>query len=148
MYVKFFSTLLVFFSVTAPAQADFLETNWIVEKFTGELWFLDASDFVGETQSFQGGYADGVFYACNYDGQSMTYTSYAVDDFFTNPAFRAFEPVRDEIHHEAATVFVHRVTCARPDGSTHPVVLYPFVTNDVRDQSWYLLEGGVFSLSR
>jgi hypothetical protein len=146
MHDKFFLIFLTFFGIASPVQADFLETTWIVEKFAGEPWFLDPSNFLGETQSFQGGYADGVFYACNYDGQSMTYTSYDVEDFFENAEFRRFESVHDEISLGATTVFVHRVTCARPDGESHPAVLYPFVTNDVRDQAWYLIEGVIFSL--
>ena len=33
-------------------------------------------------------------------------------------------------------------------GTTYPTVLYPFVTNYIGAQAWYLLEGGVFSLQQ
>jgi hypothetical protein len=52
MYQKFFPTLLVFFSITTPVQADFLETTWYVEKFTGEAWALDPATIMGAGQNF------------------------------------------------------------------------------------------------
>lgn len=138
--------LLACFGFSSPLKADFLETTWVVEKFTGEAWFLTPSDFVSQRQSFYRGYAEGVFYTCRYEGQSATYNRYSIENFFENPEFDDFKVLREEMSNGATTLYVHRITCANPEDSSSPKVLYPFITNDVRKQSWYLLEGGVFSL--
>ena len=130
----------------APARADFIEITWTVSSFTGEAWFIDPASVKGATQYFEGGYAEGVFYTCAYAGQSMTYTSYAPDDFLANPEFAAFATLDDPRFTLAAQIFVHRVTC---EGSGDPVarrVLYPFITTDGRDVAFYPFEGGIFTL--
>jgi hypothetical protein len=131
--------------VAGPASADFVNTTWTVERFTGETWFVQPNKVIGQTQMFNGGYAEGVFYSCDFNGQSMTYTTYANDDFFDNPEFDTFIPLKANMEADSETLFVHRVTC---NGSelVPPRVLYPLVTNETRQQAWYLYEGGVFSL--
>ena len=146
MYEKFFPTLLVFLSIASPGQADFLDTTWYVEKFTGEAWALDPATIMGAGQNFYRGYSEGIFYSCDYNHQSKTYTTYDIESFFLNPEFRLFEPLRSEISSSAQTIFVHRITCSSPDDVGNRRVLYPFVTNDVRQQAWYLFEGGVYSM--
>lgn len=146
MYSKACLILCATLGLATPVQADFLETTWLVKKFTGEPWFLEPSDFIGQSQFFFKGYAEGVFYSCNYDGQSQTYTTYGLREFFKVPDFETFKLVQKEITNGSQKVFVHRITCARPNGSPQPYVLYPFVTTDTRNQAWYLLEGGIFSL--
>lgn len=129
----------------SPASADFVDTTWTVETFTGEAGFVDPEKVVGSTQMFNGGYAEGVFYDCNFNGQSMTYTTYANDDFFNNPEFEKFTPVSADMEADSDTLFVHRITC-NGNELVPPRVLYPFVTNDSRKRAWYLYEGGVFSM--
>lgn len=129
----------------SPASADFIETIWKVEKFTGEAWFVQPMKVIGQTQMFDGGYAEGVFYDCEFNGQSMTYTTYANADFFENPEFEKFVTLKADTEADSDTLFVHRITC---NGSelVPPRVLYPFVTNETREKAWYLYEGGVFSM--
>lgn len=129
----------------SPASADFVDTTWTVETFTGEAWFVDPEKVVGSTQMFNGGYAEGVFYDCDFNGQSMTYITYANDDFFNNPEFEKFTPVSADMEADSDTLFVHRITC-NGNELVPPRVLYPFVTNDSRKRAWYLYEGGVFSM--
>lgn len=126
------------------AHADFIETTWTVEKFTGEAWFVQPDNAIGKTQMFDGGYAEGFFYSCDFNGQSMAYTTYANDDFFKNPEFNLFAPLHEEMTADSGTLFVHRITC-NGNELVPPRVLYPFVTNETRERAWYLYEGGVFS---
>lgn len=138
---------LVLGLAVSPASADFVETTWTVEGFTGKAWFVDPDKVIGQTQMFDGGYAEGIFYECGFNGQSKTYTTYDNEDFFENPEFEKFIPLKAEMEAESDTLFVHRVTC---NGSelVLPRVLYPFLTNETRQRAWYLYEGGVFTLIR
>ena len=130
---------------SGPALADFIETTWTVNEFTGEAWFVQPNKIIGQPQMFDGGYAEGVFYSCDSNGQSMTYTTYANEDFFKNPEFDRFISLKGDMEADSDKLFVHRVTC---NGSelVPPRVLYPLVTNETRQRAWYLYEGGVFSM--
>ena len=133
-------------ALSAPAQADFIDTRWSVVGFTGEAWFINPQSVISQSQTFNRGYAEGVFYNCDYAGQSSTYTRYDNDAFFANPEFELFLPLREEMTLSSEELFVHRVTC---EGGVNPAkrqVMYPLVTNEARKSAWYLFEGGVFSL--
>lgn len=140
-----FAATLALGLAVSPASADFVDTTWKVEKFTGEAWFVQPKEVMGQTQVFDGGYAEGFFYDCDFNGQSMTYTTYVNDDFFENPEFDRFTPLKADMEADSDTLFVHRITC---NGSelVPPRALYPFVTNETGERAWYLYEGGVFSL--
>lgn len=146
MIHRLYSALVMLAAFTIPVHADFVHTKWTVENFVGEAWSFDPEEFIGETQSFDRGYSEGVFFTCRFEGQSLTYNRYQPEVFFQNPEFESFGVFRDEMSDGATTFYVHRITCANPEGGAAPKVLYPFVTNDVRQQAWYLLGGGVFSL--
>lgn len=138
---------LIFGLSASVASANFIDTIWTVEKFTGEAWFVKPEKIIGKTQTFDRGYAEGVLYECNFNGQSMIYTTYANDDFFENPEFQTFAPLREEMTADSEQLYVHRITCNGND-LVPPRVLYPFVTNETRERAWYLYEGGVFSFSK
>ena len=139
------SGLVMASSTCAAAQADFIETTWTVEKFTGTAWFVQPEKVIGQTQMFNGGYAEGAFYSCDSNGQSMTYTTYTNEDFFKNPEFDQFIPLKGDMEADSEMLYVHRITCNGND-LVPPRVLYPFVTNETRERAWYLYEGGVFSI--
>jgi hypothetical protein len=132
--------------VSAPAHADFIDTRWSVVGFTGEAWFIDSQSVIGQPQTFNRGYAEGVFYNCDYGGQSSTYTQYDNDTFFANPEFDVFVPLREQMMLSSESLFVHRITCEGGGNPAERRVMYPFVTNEARKSAWYLFEGGVFSL--
>lgn len=132
--------------LSAPAQADFIDTRWSVVGFTGEAWFINTQSAIGQSQTFNRGYAEGVFYSCDFAGQSSTYTRYDNDAFFANPEFELFLPLREEITLSSEALFVHRITCEGGGNPAKRRVMYPFVTNEARKSAWYLFEGGVFSL--
>ncbi|EDM72512.1 hypothetical protein RAZWK3B_09681 [Roseobacter sp. AzwK-3b] len=142
---RILAAALAFGLAVSPANADFIDTTWTVEKFTGEAWFVQPEKVIGQTQMFDGGYAEGYFYSCDFKGQSMTYTTYANTEFFENPEFKKFIPLKSDMEADSDTLFVHRVTCNGND-LVPPRVLYPFVTNETRERAWYLYEGGIFAL--
>ena len=137
---------VLFAGLTSSAHADFIDTRWSVVGFTGEAWYINSQDIIGKSQLFNRGYAEGVFYNCDYAGQSSTYTRYANEDFFANPEFELFAPERDDMVLSSETLFVHRITCEGNGSSALRRVIYPFVTNEARHSAWYLFEGGVFIL--
>lgn len=143
-----YSLLTILFSVAfgGSTHADFIDTRWSVVGFTGEAWFINTQDVIGQSQTFNRGFAEGVFYNCDYAGQSSTYTRYDNDDFFANPEFEVFLPLREEMTLSSEALFVHRVTCEGGGDPAQRRVMYPFVTNEARKSAWYLFEGGVFSL--
>lgn len=132
--------------LSAPAQADFIDRHWSVVGFTGEAWFINTQSVIGQSQTFNRGYAEGVFYNCDYAGQSSTYIRYDNDAFFANREFELFLPLREEMTLSSEALFVHRITCEGGGNPAKRRVMYPFVTNEARKSAWYLFEGGVFSL--
>ncbi|MDD9709714.1 hypothetical protein PVW53_14015 [Seohaeicola sp. SP36] len=131
---------------STPVSADFIDTQWSVVGFNGEAWFINTQGIIGQSQTFNRGYAEGVFYNCDYAGQSSTYTRYDNNTFFANPEFELFLPLREEMTLSSETLFVHRITCEGGGNPAQRRVMYPFITNEARKSAWYLFEGGVFSL--
>lgn len=147
--MKTISTILAValgLALSTPTYADFIDTRWSVVGFTGEAWFINSQSVIGQSQTFNRGFSEGVFYNCDYAGQSSMYTRYDNDAFFANPEFELFLPLREEMTLSSEGLFVHRITC---EGSGNPAqrrVMYPFVTNEARKSAWYLFEGGIFTL--
>lgn len=142
------SSLAVSFyaALSGAALADFVDTRWVVTGFTGKAWYINTQTVIGQSQTFNKGYAEGVFYNCNYAGQSSTYTAYDNDTFFSNPEFALFLPLREGMTLSSETLFVHRITCEGNGDPARRNVMYPFVTNEARKSAWYIFEGGVFEL--
>ena len=133
---------------TTQVQADSIDGQWSIVGFKGEAWFVDPQELIGSTQEFQGGFAVGPLYSCDFAGQSMTYTTYANEEFFNNPEFAQFLAVEEELTSSNSLVFVHRITCDGQGDASSRRVLYPIVTNEARVSAWYLYEGGIVELFR
>jgi hypothetical protein len=119
----------------------------LVTGFAGDAWFVDVQSAISQNQTSYRGHAEGVFYSCNYEGQSATYTRYKNNDFFTNPEIELFLPERETMTRKSEVLFVHRITCEGDGKPSQRRVIYPFVTKNIRESAWYLFEGGVFSLT-
>lgn len=146
-YTRRLASIIVMVGTSAGvACADFLDTTWTVTQFDGEAWFVEPEKVIGQTQTFEGGYAEGAFYTCDFNGQSSIYTTYENEAFFENPEFVKFAPLWDDMMAGSQRLFVHRVTCNGND-LVKPSVFYPVVTNETRRRAWYLYEGGVFSMT-
>ena len=68
-------------------NAQYIDTKWTVTGYFGELWYAEEEDILGKQQEFFKGWADGVFYSCDYAGQSATYNSYTIKEFIENKEF-------------------------------------------------------------
>ena len=99
-------------------SAQYIDTKWTVTGYFGELWFAEEEDILGKHQEFYKGWADGVFYSCDYAGQSATYNTHTIKEFLVNKEFelvnqeKAFSKVFEEsgLLNENTDGFVHRIT--------------------------------------
>ena len=143
--------LLILAFLSNLSFANFIETKWRivphskwkVSSFVGETWFSKPEDIIGKYQEFFKGWAEGVFYSCNYAGQSVTYNSYSPSEFLGNKEFSLFGETHVELNQHK--VYVHRITCNGKNGNDRKV-LYPFVTQENSRKAYYLFEGAIFTL--
>ena len=155
MFYKIFNRLILGMLLTFPsiASAQFLDAKWTVTEYFGELWFAEEEEILGKHQEFYKGWADGVFYSCDFAGQSKTYNTHTIREFLANKEFKlvnqekAFSIVFEEngLMNENTEVFVHRITC---NGSkvVDRKVLYPFITVDGSNKAFYVYEGAIITL--
>mgnify|MGYP000995387021 CR=1 FL=1 len=124
-------------------QAQFVDTKWKVTAYAGEPWYAKPEEeLIGRFQSFQKGWADGVFFACDLKGLSKTYTRYTREEFLNAKEFRLFKTLNIPLEDE--TVYVHRISCNGWEASERRV-LYPLVTQDNK-RAYYLFEGAIYTL--
>lgn len=134
------------FAMPSPMIAQTIDADWTVTAFSGEALFVDPQKVIGTVQSFNGGYSEGPFYACNFGGQSMGYTTYDMVEFINSRAFELFLPAHAEISQTGSKVFVHRISCNGDDDPLSRRALYPFITVDDAPIAWYPFEEGVFKM--
>ena len=134
-------------------SAQYIDTKWTVTGYFGELWYAEEEEILGKQQEFFKGWADGVFYSCDYAGQSKTYNAYTIKEFLGNKEFElvnedeAFSKVFAEngLVNENTKVFVHRITC-NGKKVVDRRVLYPFITVDGSNRGFYVYEGAIITL--
>ena len=51
------------FIIPSLLTAQYIDTNWTVIGYFGELWFAEEENILGKQQEFSKGWADGVFYS-------------------------------------------------------------------------------------
>ena len=96
-----------------PANADLVETTWVVDSFVGDPIFADPKKILGQSQMFYKGMAKGIFYSCDYGGQIKTYNTYSLDEFLKNKEFDLFAKYNDQLFRiknkpvAPSEVFVH-----------------------------------------
>ena len=159
--MKLFNKILkkvvsVGFLFTFPSilSAQYIDTKWTVTGYFGELWFAEEEDVLGKHQEFYKGWADGVFYSCDYAGQSATYNTHTIKEFLVNKEFelvnqeKAFSKVFEEngLMNENTEVFVHRIIY---NGSkvADRKVLYPFITADGSNKAFYIYEKAIITFT-
>ena len=69
-------------------HAHVIDTSWRVTEVVGEPWFADPSSIIGKDQEFFKGWAEGVFYECDYKGQSKIFTHYQLEEFLENKEYK------------------------------------------------------------
>ena len=114
-------------------NAQYIDTKWTVTGYFGDLWYAEEKNILGKKQEFFKGWANGIFYSCDYAGQSATYNSYSIKEFLENKEFKlvnqdnAFSKVfaQNGLTYEKSKVFVHRITCNVKKVSDRKI-FYPF----------------------
>ena len=146
---------LILLTMLLPAKADMIDVTWYVDSFVGDPIFADPKRILGQRQMFYKGMAKGVFYSCDYEGQTMTYNTYSLDEFLTNKEFDLFAKYKDQLFKiknkslVPSEVFVHRITCNGKDDPNKRRVLYPFVTlgdSEKWQRAFYLFEEAIYIL--
>ena len=146
---------LILLTMLFPVKADMVETTWFVDSFVGDPTFADPKKILGQRQMFYKGMAKGIFYSCDYAGQTMTYNTYSFNEFLKNKEFDLFAKYEDQLFEiknkrvAPSEVFVHRITCNGKDDPKKRRVLYPFVTlgNSGKWKSaFYLFEEAIYIL--
>ena len=128
---------------TAVSAGPFVDTNWKVVGYVGEAWFANPSKIIGKHQYFFKGEAAGVFYSCDFGGQSKTYTKYTPEEFLANKEFVLFN--EDGIKLGDGEIYAHRISCNGNEEAARKVI-YPFVTQDNSKKAYYLFEGAIYIL--
>ena len=152
--ITFVSFVGVFFTFPSILSAQYIDTKWTVTGYFGELWFAEEEDILGKHQEFYKGWAAGVFYSCDYAGQSATYNTHTIREFLVNKEFqlvnqdKAFSKVFEEngLMNENTAVFVHRITC-NGRKVTDRKVLYPCITVDGSNNAFYVYEGAIITFT-
>lgn len=67
------------------SRANFLDTIWKITEFKGEAWYLAPEAYMGQSQEFYKGFAEGIFFNCDGGGLSKTYIEYSREGFFEQP---------------------------------------------------------------
>ena len=137
-----FFLIVLLFNVS-HALGQYIDTKWKVIEFLGESWFADTKNIIGKTQDFYKGWSEGVFYSCDYAGQSKTYNSYKLEEFLRNKEFSLFKKLN--VNFVDGDIFVHRITCNGKRGSDRKV-MYPFITQNDSKKGYYLYEGAIYIL--
>ena len=143
---KLIPILLLLSGLPNLTHAQFIETSWRVAEVVGEPWFANPSNIIGKDQNFFKGWAEGVFYECDYKGQSFTYTRYQLEEFLKNREFELFKKHQNELRLDNKEIFVHRITCNGHRPSERRL-MYPFVTTEDYSTAYYLFEGAIYILT-
>lgn len=139
-------TIAVLLGGARESNAQGVDGRWVVTDHAGDAWFANVKEIIGKTQTFDKGWAEGVFFECDFGGRSSAFTSYRIDEFLDNKEFVLFKDLGFLKKYDGE-VFVHRITC---DGQKQKSrqVLYPFISiKPDWTKSFYLYEGGIYSLS-
>ena len=135
-------------------NAQYIYTKRTVTGYFGELWYAEVKDILGKKQKFFKGWANGIFYSCDYAGQSATYNAYTIkEEFLEN---KEFEPVNQDnafskvftqnsLTKENSKVFVHCITCNGKKVSDRKV-LYHLITVERSNKAFYVYEGAIITL--
>lgn len=137
--------LLLFTLLPTGSFSNYIDDRWKVIKMVGEPWYLDPGTVYGKYQTFNKGFAEGVFFSCNFAGLSKAYNKYNLNEFFTNKEFKLFRQHAFDLNIQGKAVFVHRITCNGKDVSDRKV-MYPFITVEDSRRGFYLFEGAIYFL--
>ena len=103
--------LFLIFLFPSISYSNVYDGIWEVTDVVGETWFSLKKRHIGKTQQFYKGFADGVFFNCNYRGLVTTINRYTLDEFLNKKEFRLFRKYQDELDIVGTKLSVTRKTC-------------------------------------
>ena len=139
--------LFLIFLFPSISYSNLYDGIWEVTDVVGESWFSLKKRHIGKTQEFYKGYADGVFFSCNYRGLITTSNSYTLDEFLNKKEFRLFRKYQDELDLKDSNVSVTRKNCTGNYIASRKV-MYPIVTFEDWDRAFYLSNGVIFVMEQ
>ncbi len=148
MIVKKISLLIVFLVLfPSISYSNLYDGIWEVTDVVGETWFSLKKRHIGKTQEFYKGFADGVFFSCNYRGLVTTGNSYTLDEFLNKKEFRLFRKHQNKLDLEGTEVSVTRKTCTGNYLASRKE-MYPIVNFENWDRAFYLSNGVIFVMEQ
>ena len=131
--------LLIFLIFLFPSisYSNLYDGIWEVTDVVGESWFSLKKRHIGKTQEFYKGFADGVFFSCNYRGLITTRNTYTLVEFLNKKEFRLFSKHKDELDLVGTEVSVTRKTCTGNYLASRKE-MYPIVHFENWDKAFYL----------
>ena len=99
--------LLVLFIFPTISHSNFYDGIWKVTDVVGESWLSLNKRHLGKTQEFYKGYADGVFFTCNYKGLVTSSDSYPLNEFLNKIEFKLFKKHKAELGFEEERIYIH-----------------------------------------
>ena len=134
--------LLLLFLIPTISYSNFYDGIWKVTDVVGESWFSLNKRHIGKTQEFYKGYADGVFFTCNYKGLVTTSDSYPLNEFLIKKEFKLFKKHKAELgFKEEGEVAVTKQTCT---GNYFNKEMHPIVTFTDWNKAYHLKNGVIF----
>ena len=136
--------LLILFIFPTISYSNLYDGIWKVTDLVGESWFSLNKRHIGKTQEFYKGYADGVFFNCDYKGLVTTRDSYTRNEFLNKTEFKLFKKYKAELDfEEEGEVAVARKTCT---GNSFNKEMYPIVTFTDWNKAYHLKNGVIFMM--
>ena len=134
--------LLLLFLIPTISYSNFYDGIWKVTDVVGESWLSLNKRHIGKTQEFYKGYADGVFFTCDYKGLVTTSDSFTRSEFLNKIEFKLFKKHKTELgFEEEGEVAVTKQTCT---GNYFNKEMYPIVTFMDWNKAYHLKNGVIF----
>ena len=141
---KLLSIIVLGLLLSGNAYASPFKTTWVIEKYIGSGAYSDPEEFVGKTQRFFKGLAEGAFFNCDYGGLVSDYATYTSEEFFNNKQFRLFLQQKSKLNFPInKKIYVEKLTCA--DNKT---VLFPFIQFEDEEIAFYEFDMVIYQLKK
>tara|TARA_X000000368_G_scaffold65640_1_gene46896 strand:+ start:157 stop:597 length:441 start_codon:yes stop_codon:yes gene_type:complete len=137
--------LLLFFLIAFPTKSYsyFVETEWTIVGFVGDLVWKNPNELIGKKQSIVKHNVKGPFYNCEY-GMMWSYNKYTLPDLLANPEFDILKMHEDKLNLDDDLYFVHRLSCNGVAEGDVMMNFWPFIVSDKAKNAYYIMDQGVF----
>lgn len=141
---KIFLIILTLSLLCSSSYSFPVKTTWVVEKYIGSGAYSDPEEFVGKSQRFFKGLAEGAFFICDYGGLVSNYATYTNEEFFNNKQFKLFLQQKSKLNFPInKNIYVEKLTCA--DNKT---VFFPFIQFEDGEMAFYEFDMVIYKLKK